>query len=260
MTKQITLEELLKLVTVKQERNGSWHIVNVKGNVYGNIEGSVDGYVDGSVEGDVKGDVFGDVSGNVYGNVSFNIYGDVCGNVEGHVKGTVFGNVESDVKGDVQGDVCGNVFGDVASSVCGNVDGDVEGTVFGTVWGNVYGNVQGNVQGNVYGTIKGKEWQLVETPNDKFKRLLKETGNQELIEAFNGLAQMERSLIKERTLASIDYRRATGGDLGGRPRSYSEEQAGQLQKLLAEGMSLAAAARTCGLSESTARRIRKEAT
>lgn len=78
-----------------------------------------------------------------------------------------------------------------------------------------------------------------------------------IVGLLTGLAQMERSLIRERTLASIEHRRATGGDLGGRPRSYSLEQAGQLQKLLAEGMSLAAAARTCGLSESTARRIKK---
>jgi DNA invertase Pin-like site-specific DNA recombinase len=41
-----------------------------------------------------------------------------------------------------------------------------------------------------------------------------------------GLAEVERSLIQERTRESIAYRRATGGDLGGRRRSYSEEQAG----------------------------------
>ena len=72
------------------------------------------------------------------------------------------------------------------------------------------------------------------------------------------LAQVERSLIRERTVASIEHRRATGGDLGGRPRSYSDEQAEQLQLLLAEGMSLAAAFRACGLPESTARRVRSQ--
>lgn len=81
-----------------------------------------------------------------------------------------------------------------------------------------------------------------------------------IVGLLTGLAQMERSLIRERTLASIEHRRATGGDLGGRPKSYSEEQAEQLQRLLVEGMSLAAAARACGLSESTARRIRSQET
>ena len=79
-----------------------------------------------------------------------------------------------------------------------------------------------------------------------------------IVGLLTGLAQMERSLIRERTLASIEHRRATGGDLGGRPKSYSDEQAEQLQRLLVEGMSLAAAARACGLSESTARRIRSQ--
>ena len=75
-----------------------------------------------------------------------------------------------------------------------------------------------------------------------------------------GLAEVERELIRERTVASIDHRRATGGDLGGRPRSYSDEQAEQLGRLLQEGMSLAAAARATGLSESTCRRLRKSLT
>ena len=124
MTKQITLEELLELVTVKQDRNGSWHIVDVKGDVKNNVGGNVFAHVGGNV-GDVDGNVYGNVNGHVYGYVG----GDVCGNV----------------KGNVEGDVC--------STVCG--------------------------------TINGKEWQFVETSKDKFKRLLKETGNQELIEAFN---------------------------------------------------------------------------
>ncbi len=74
-----------------------------------------------------------------------------------------------------------------------------------------------------------------------------------------GLAEVERSLIQERTLASIEHRRATGGDLGGRPRSYTTEQAEQVRRLLAEGMSVAAAARATGLSETTARRLGRSA-
>ncbi len=71
-----------------------------------------------------------------------------------------------------------------------------------------------------------------------------------------GLAEVERSLIQERTQASVEHRRATGGDLGGRPKSYSTEQAEQVRRLAAEGMSLAAIARATGLSETTCRRLR----
>ncbi len=72
-----------------------------------------------------------------------------------------------------------------------------------------------------------------------------------------GLAEVERSLIRERTVASVEHRRATGGDLGGRPRSYTPEQADQVQRLAAEGMSIAAIARATGLSETTCRRLRE---
>ena len=59
--------------------------------------------------------------------------------------------------------------------------------VRGNVRGNVWGNVWGSVGGNLYGTINGREWQFIETPEQKFRRLLNETRNQELIEAFNQL-------------------------------------------------------------------------
>jgi DNA invertase Pin-like site-specific DNA recombinase len=71
-----------------------------------------------------------------------------------------------------------------------------------------------------------------------------------------GLAEVERSLIRERTIASVEHRRATGGDLGGRRRSYTAEQAEQVQRLAAEGMSIAAIARATGLSETTCRRLK----
>ena len=71
-----------------------------------------------------------------------------------------------------------------------------------------------------------------------------------------GLAEVERSLIRERTLASIEHRRATGGDLGGRPLAYTPEQAEQVRRLSSEGMTVAAIARATGLSESTCRRLR----
>ena len=49
MTKQITLEELLDLVSVEQNSYGYWRIVDVKGTVYGNVEGDVGGYVSGTI-------------------------------------------------------------------------------------------------------------------------------------------------------------------------------------------------------------------
>ena len=40
-----------------------------------------------------------------------------------------------------------------------------------------------------------------------------------LIGLLSGLAEVERSLIQERTLESIQHRRSTGGNLGGRPKT-----------------------------------------
>lgn len=56
--------------------------------------------------------------------------------------------------------------------------------VFGGVWGSVYGDVGGTVGG----TINGREWQSIETPKDKLKRLIEEGADKEqLLEAFNQL-------------------------------------------------------------------------
>ena len=88
---------------------------------------------------------------------------------------------------------CGTVEGD-----CGTVKGNcnfVEGDCV-IVKGNcdfVKGNcdtVEGDcitVEGKVFNTINGREWQYVETPKQKLQRLIKETGNQELIDSFNQL-------------------------------------------------------------------------
>jgi len=97
------------------------------------------------------------------------------------------GWVVSSVKGDVRGDVYGNVDGGVGGNVRRDVGGDVGGYVGGDVYGNVGGDVGGNVGGDVLGTIDGKQWQYVETPRQKVERLIKATGNTELIEAFNQL-------------------------------------------------------------------------
>jgi len=71
----------------------------------------------------------------------------------------------------------------VYGSVWCNVIGDVDGSV-----GSVIGDVKRNVYGKVGGTINGREWQFVETPREKLKRLIEEgAGKAQLLEAFNQL-------------------------------------------------------------------------
>lgn len=82
--------------------------------------------------------------------------------------------------------------GEVKTSVYGsvwcNVIGDVDGHVIGDVIGDVKGDVKKNVYGNVGGTINGREWQFVETPKDKLKRLIDEGADKaQLLEAINQL-------------------------------------------------------------------------
>ena len=63
----------------------------------------------------------------------------------------------------------------------------VRGTVWGNVWGSVKGYVKGSV-GRVYGTISGREWQFVETPKEKLKRLIEEGADKaQLLEVINQL-------------------------------------------------------------------------
>ena len=103
MTKQITLEKALELVSFYQGLDGIWYVDNVKGKI--------------------TGDVFDDIEGTVHG--------------------------------DVTGDVCGSIWGDV---------------------------------GRVDGRINSREWQYVETPKEKLKRLIEEGADKEqLLEAFNQL-------------------------------------------------------------------------
>ena len=72
MSEQITIDELLKLVSV-EKIGGKWNlraiIGDVSGDCFGSIGGDVWGNIGGSVEGDIEGDVIGDVFGNVVGNV-----------------------------------------------------------------------------------------------------------------------------------------------------------------------------------------------
>jgi len=76
-----------------------------------------------------------------------------------------------------------------------------------------------------------------------------------VIGLLTGLAEVERELIRERTQESIDYRRATGGDLGGRRRSYNDAQAALVRRLRNEGNSFRAIARQTGISVAACHRI-----
>jgi len=70
-----------------------------------------------------------------------------------------------------------------------------------------------------------------------------------------GLAEVERSLIQERTRDSIAHRRATGADIGGRRRSYTPERAATVTTLRAGGLSIREVAKATGLSRSVVGRI-----
>ena len=79
MTKQITLEEALKLVNFYHRDTCGWQVREVKGDIKGTVVGSISGNVNGAV------------NGAIYGNVGGGIYGDVEDSITGTVKGTING-------------------------------------------------------------------------------------------------------------------------------------------------------------------------
>jgi len=89
MTKQITLEESLKLVSFCDTGDREWVVLSVNGDV----KGYVDGSIGGNVYGKVGGDVDGGIGGNVEGGIGGNVYGDVDGIVHGNVGGDVHGTI-----------------------------------------------------------------------------------------------------------------------------------------------------------------------
>ena len=81
----------------------------------------------------------------------------------------------------------GDVHGDVIN-IEGNVTGFIHGRVSGNIYGHIYGSVRGSVFGTVDGVIKSGEWQRVETPRQKLKRLVEKGADKgQLLEAFNQL-------------------------------------------------------------------------
>jgi uncharacterized membrane protein len=88
--------------------------------------------------------------------------------------------------------VLGSVWGSVGGNVWGSVKGIVRGSVGSSVLGSVGGNVGGNVKGIVDGTIGGREWEFVETPKKKLKRLIDEGADtKSLLEAINQLEESD---------------------------------------------------------------------
>ena len=79
-----------------------------------------------------------------------------------------------------------------------------------------------------------------------------------VIGLLSGLAQVERSLIQERTLESIQHRRANGGKIGGRPKTNAPKEKLVL-RLREEGCSYRSIREQTGLGLSTIRRIFVEA-
>ncbi len=75
-----------------------------------------------------------------------------------------------------------------------------------------------------------------------------------LIGLLTGLNEVERELIQERTIASVEYRKRTGGDLGGRPKTSNKKEK-LVVRLREEGESLRGIREQTGLAVATIRRI-----
>ena len=75
-----------------------------------------------------------------------------------------------------------------------------------------------------------------------------------VIGLLSGLGEVERQMVIERTQESINHRRETGGNLGGRPKTNNEKEALVL-RLRQEGCSYRSIRKQTGLALSTIRRI-----
>lgn len=72
---------------------------------------------------------------------------------------------------------------------------------------------------------------------------------------FAAFAEFERELAHERLMESIEHRRNVGGDLGGRRKSYTPEQADLVRSLRADGDSFRSIGKKVNLSLGTVQRI-----
>lgn len=78
-----------------------------------------------------------------------------------------------------------------------------------------------------------------------------------VIGLLTGLAEVERSLIQERTKESVEHRRRTGGNLGGRP-GLQQVKKNHISKLRDEGHSLRQIVTLTGVSLSAVQKVCKE--
>lgn len=74
-----------------------------------------------------------------------------------------------------------------------------------------------------------------------------------VIGLLTGLAEVERSLIQERSRESVEHRRRTGGNIGGRP-PIAANRIALMRRLRDEGQSLRQIAASTGVSVATAQR------
>ena len=79
-----------------------------------------------------------------------------------------------------------------------------------------------------------------------------------LIGLLTGLNEVERELTQERTIASVEYRRKTGGNLGGRPKTSAKKEKLVL-RLREEGEPLRSIQDQTGVAVATIRRIIQDA-
>ena len=75
-----------------------------------------------------------------------------------------------------------------------------------------------------------------------------------VIGLLSGIGEVERQMVIERTQESINHRKETGGNLGGRPKTNNEKEALVL-RLRNEGCSYRSIRKQTGLALSTIRRI-----
>ena len=75
-----------------------------------------------------------------------------------------------------------------------------------------------------------------------------------VISLLSGIGEVERQMVIERTQESINHRRETGGNIGGRPKTNNEKE-GLVLRLREEGCSYRSIRKQTGLALSTIRRI-----
>ena len=75
-----------------------------------------------------------------------------------------------------------------------------------------------------------------------------------MVGLLSGLAEVERSLIRERTMESIAHRKRTGGNIGGRP-PIDPEKVAMAKQMREHGKTFQQIASTLSISASTAHRV-----